>query len=161
MNNSNKLNIKEKNDTINNIKPNKDSISSLNEVIASQKAEINNLKENVNDSKKIIDQQKNEIMNLKKKIEEINNNSSLSENFNRNELMCINFTSMDQKINYAIPCVGNDIFATIEEKLYQEYPEYRKTNNTFLANGVEILRFQTISENKIGNGKPVLLIVPS
>ena len=47
MNNSNKLNIKEKNDTINNIKPNKDSISSLNEVIASQKAEINNLKENV------------------------------------------------------------------------------------------------------------------
>ena len=86
MNNSNKLNIKEKNDTINNIKPNKDSISSLNEVIASQKAEINNLKEKVNDSKKIIDQQKNEIMNLKKKIEEINNNSSPSENFNRNEL---------------------------------------------------------------------------
>lgn len=161
MNNSNKLNIKERNDTINKIEPKKNNNSSLNDVIASQKAIINNLNEKVNNSKKIIEQQNNEIMNLKKKIENINNNSSQSENLKRNELMCVNFISMDQKINYSIPCVGNDIFAMIEEKLYQEYPEYRKTNNTFLANGVEILRFQTISENKIGNGKPVILIVPA
>ena len=161
MNNSNKLNIKERNDTINKIEPKKNNNSSLNDVIASQKAIINNLNEKVNNSKKIIEQQNNEIMNLKKKIENINNNSSQSENLKRNELMCVNFISMDQKINYSIPCIGNDIFAMIEEKLYQEYPEYRKTNNTFWANGVEILRFQTISENKIGNGKPVILIVPA
>ena len=52
-------------------------------------------------------------------------------------------------------------FAEIEEKLYKQYPQYRETNNTFLANGKPVLRFKTIDENKIGNGLPVTLIVPS
>ena len=47
-----------------------------------------------------------------------------------------------------------------EEKLYKEYPEYRETNNRFLANGSEVLRFKTINENKIGSGKPIMLIKP-
>ena len=59
---------------------------------------------------------------------------------------------MDQKIHYPIPCLSTDIFAEIEEKLYKEYPEYRETNNFFIANGKEILRFKSISDNNIGNG---------
>jgi len=46
----------------------------------------------------------------------------------------------------------------VEEKLYQEYPEYRETNNTFLAQGKIILRFKTIDQNNIGTGKPVILV---
>ena len=49
----------------------------------------------------------------------------------------------------------------IEEKLYKQYPQYRETNNTFIANGTQVLRFKTIEQNKIGNGLPVTLIVPS
>ena len=49
----------------------------------------------------------------------------------------------------------------IEEKLYKQYPQYRETNNSFLANGTQVLRFKTIAENKIGNGLPVTLVVPS
>ena len=74
---------------------------------------------------------------------------------------CVNFISSDQTITYAIPCSGDDVFAEIEEILYREYPEYRETNNTFLANGKEILRFKTIDDNKIGTGKPIMLIKPS
>ncbi len=74
--------------------------------------------------------------------------------------MCVYFTSMDQKIHYPIPCIDTDIFAEIEEKLYKEYPEYRETNNYFISNGKQILRFKTISENNIGNGLPVMLFVP-
>ena len=49
------------------------------------------------------------------------------------------------------------IFATIEEKLYQNYPEYRKTNNIFIANGKSILKLKIIRENNLGAGKAVIL----
>jgi len=49
----------------------------------------------------------------------------------------------------------------VEEKLYKKFPEYRETNNCFLANGKEVLRFKTISENNIGNGLPVTMIIPN
>ena len=77
------------------------------------------------------------------------------------DIIVINFISGNQQImNYGVPCTKDNTFAEIEEKLYQEYPKYRETNNTFLANGSEVLRFKTIAENKIGNGLPVTLNVP-
>ena len=57
--------------------------------------------------------------------------------------------------------VKSNTFAEIEEKLYKQYPQYRETNNNFISNDKQILRFKTIDENKIGNGLPVTLIVPS
>ena len=56
-------------------------------------------------------------------------------NINRNQLLCINFTSNDHKINYAIPCIDTDTFAEVEEKLYLEFPDYKETNNCFQVNG--------------------------
>ena len=73
----------------------------------------------------------------------------------------VSIVSTDYSLFYSIPCSGNATFAEVEEKLYKEYPEYRETNNTFLANGTEILRFKTINDNKIGTGKPIMLIKPS
>ena len=88
-----------------------------------------------------------------------NNNSN--NYFNLNEMMCVNFISGDQQIHYAVPCLKSNTFAEVEEKLYQKFPVYRETNNNFIANGNLVLRFKTIGENKIGNGLPVTLIVPS
>ncbi len=73
----------------------------------------------------------------------------------------VTFISTDQSICYSVPCFAKNTFAEVEEKLYKEYPEFRETNNTFLANGKEILRFKTIEDNKIGNGKPIMLVVPN
>ena len=73
--------------------------------------------------------------------------------------MCVNFTSTDGNIHKAIPCIPCNTFAEVEEKLYKAFPEYREFNNTFLAHGSTILRFKTISENKIGDGFPVILNV--
>ena len=78
----------------------------------------------------------------------------------KDKITCVYFTSTDQKINYPIACLKTDIFAEIEEKLYKEYPEYRETNNNFLVNGMQVLRFKTIEQNKIHNGRPVMLIAP-
>ena len=91
----------------------------------------------------------------------ININNLNNPTINQNNDKCVTIISNDQQIIYGIPCPGNAIFAEIEEKLYKEYPEYRETNNIFLANGKEILRFKTINDNKIGTGKPIMLVKPS
>ena len=95
------------------------------------------------------------------KIEEerkIIDGNNLSQLYKMEEIISINFTSSDQKINYSLACDRNNIFAEIEEKLYKEYPEYRETNNYFLHEGKTFLRFKTLKENKIRPGVPIILI---
>ena len=76
-------------------------------------------------------------------------------------MMSIIFISKDSKLHYSIPCIKSDIFAHIEEKLYKQFPQYKETNNNFIVNGTTVLRFKTIAENKLVNGLPVTLVVPS
>ena len=64
-------------------------------------------------------------------------------------------------MHYAIAGEKDNTFAQIEEKLYQKFPEYRETNNIFVANGMQVLRFKTIEQNRICDGLPVTLLVPS
>ena len=74
-------------------------------------------------------------------------------------MIAISFISTDQKINkYPISCFKTDRFAEIEEKLYQEFEEFRETNNTFIVNGTTVLRFKKMSENNIKNGDTIQLI---
>ena len=75
--------------------------------------------------------------------------------------MCVHFISSDQNVHFSATCLKTNTFAEVEEKLYKQYPQYRETNNTFIGNGTQVLRFNTIDENKIGNGLSVKLIVPS
>ena len=76
----------------------------------------------------------------------------------QNQLTSVNFISTDQNINCSISCSENEVFALIEDRLYDKYPEYRKTNNYFIFQGKQILRFKTIAQNKIKIGLPVTLI---
>ena len=119
---------------------------------------INDLNNNIKNYQNIINQKDIELNNLKNQLLSNNNHNNY---FNLNEMMCVNFISGDQQIHYAVPCLKSNTFAEVEEKLYQKFPVYRETNNNFIANGNLVLRFKTIGENKIGNGLPVTLIVPS
>ena len=155
---------------INNIKS---ELSKANKIINNQKLKIQelenklntynntiiNLNNNITNYQNIINQKDIELNNLRTQL--LSNNNNIINNFNLNEMMCVNFISGDQNVHYAVPCLKSNTFAEVEEKLYQQYPAYRETNNNFIANGNLVLRFKTIGENKIGNGKPVTLIVPS
>ncbi len=150
--------------------------------------EINNLKEELIKKDKIIEEQNNKIKDLENQINSINLQSDelqhlknlISEKDNeleqlkkqlednkKNQIIvkdcdkCVNFTSQDQKVNFEISCSGESIFAQIEEQLYQKYPEYRDTNNTFLVNEKEVLHFKTINENNITNDTPIMLVTLS
>ena len=156
------------NDEINKLK---NELTKANKVIEQQKLTINELQNKLNNYNNIINNLNNDINNyrniISKKDIELNNyksqlnNNIPNNNVNYNNIMSVNFISSDQTVHYSVTCLKTNTFAEIEEKLYKQYPQYRETNNTFLANGMQVLRFKTIDENKIGNGLPVTLIVPS
>ena len=111
-------------------------------------------------------QKDNELNQLRMQMMNSNfNNLNLNVNNQQNNNIqnidkCVTFISNDQRICFAVPCSGNSTFAAVEEKLYQQFPEYRETNNSFLINGKQILRFKTINDNNAGTGFPVMLIKP-
>ena len=154
------------------IKELKEKLNKANKVIENQKIEIQELKNKINSFKNInnnseiknlkneIDIRNDQINKLKEQLQNINLKNK-DEQIYLKDMKSVTFTSTDQQLCYSIPCSGNETFAEIEEKLYKEYPKYREANNTFLANGKEILRFKTINDNKIGTGKPVTLATPS
>ena len=156
--------------------------------IKNNSEQIDKLKEDLNEAKKIIEQQKLTIIDLQNKLNSNNNiinnyqniinqnnielnnlrlqlnNISIKNNntntIGKNETVVVNFILSDKNANYAIAAEKNNIFAEIEEKLYKQYPQFRETNNFFIANGAPILRFKTIGQNNIMSGTPVTLLVP-
>jgi len=104
--------------------------------------EINNLRQ-------IIIQKDKEINELKLKIP--------NEYVKMKNIMVINFLSTDQNIRCGIPCLANDTIAEVEEKLYQQFNEFRNTNNILLSGGNIILRFKKVRENNIHNGDTILI----
>ena len=105
----------------------------------------------------------NTINNLNNELNNLKNNLSRNNNdyVNYSKIMVVNFISGDGKINCGIKCLKNDIFAVVEEKLYQQYNEYRENNNNiFLAGGRIIYRFKTMSENNIKNNDRIQLQIP-
>jgi len=134
--NNEKIKVKELNDKIK-IYENSNNeyikkIKELEELIKSKNLEINNLKNN-NDTNKIV--------NLKSK----------------EEIIAIFFTSVDQNIYRPISCKNTDIFAKIEEKIYNEYPEYKDYNTYLTINGNIINRLKTLEENGIKDGNIIIV----
>ena len=102
----------------------------------------------------IIDNKNNEINKLKTE----SSNYIFQNILPGEEIIAVLFTSSDQKINYPIPCKNTTLFVRVEEQLYEEFPEYKETDNYFLVDGRKVNRFKTIKENNIKKGKPIMLI---
>ena len=137
----------------------KNELSKANKRIEQQKLIINNLRNKLNNYNIEINNLNNDINNNKPQLNK-NINSKLQNNANLNDIVNVNFISTGQNIHFSIDCTKNTIFAELEEKLYKYYPEYRETNNIFIANGGIILRFKTLAENNIVNDSPITLVEP-
>ena len=73
------------------------------------------------------------------------------------KLMSVIFTTLDQKFHYSIICKNTDIFNTIENKLYDAFPEYSETENYFFVNGGKINKAKSLEYNKIKNNDLIIL----
>jgi len=69
----------------------------------------------------------------------------------------IKFTSVNQKIDFSIKCNDKDKFYKIEDILYEQYPEYRDSENYFICNGKKINKYRSLGENDIKNGSIIIL----
>ena len=72
-------------------------------------------------------------------------------------LISIKFISCDKNINFSTLAKLNDNFSKIENNLYNNYPNYKETENCFLVNGNRINRYKTIEENKIKDNDIITL----
>jgi hypothetical protein len=61
--------------------------------------------------------------------------------------------------NYAMTCKNTDLFVTLEEKLYNDYPKYKDYDTFFQVNTRKIKRFKTIEENNIKNNDIISIFI--
>ena len=135
----------------------------LNEIL---KSNLNNEKLKNIDLQNKIDKQINIIHNNDSKIIDLYARiDDLKEKLSRypfelkkdEKMISVIFTSDDQKIHFSVICKNTEKFNRLEEKLYNDYPEYSETNNYFVVNGNRIQKFKTLDENNIRNSDIIIL----
>jgi hypothetical protein len=122
---------------------------------------IQNLKNKIKSLEKELNKKNEEIQQL---LSQNNNNQGKYKITSINpgeEIMCINFVSMsNQDINnYGLVCKNTDLFIRAEERLYEDFPQFKKYETYFEANGKRIKRFQTLSENNIKDKNVINLFI--
>ena len=67
------------------------------------------------------------------------------------KVISINFVSMGNNDigHFSLACKNKDLFIWEEERLYENFPYYKKVETYFEANGKRIKRFQTLDKNGI------------
>ena len=135
----------------------------LNEIL---KSNLNNEKLKNIDLQNKIDKQINIIHNNDSKINDLYARiDDLKEKLSRypfelkkdEKMISVIFTSDDQKIHFSVICKNTEKFNKLEDKLYNDYPEYSEINNYFSVNGNRIQKFKTLDENNIRNSDIIIL----
>ena len=67
------------------------------------------------------------------------------------EIISVNFVSMGNNDigHYSLICKNTDLFVRLEERLYEDFPEFKNYETYFEVKTKRIKRFKTIDENKI------------
>jgi len=88
-------------------------------------------------------------------------NSQNDELNDKGKILAINFVSMgSQDIgHYNIICKTTDLFVRVEERLYEDFPQFKEFDNYFQVKTRRIKRFKTIEENNIQNNDLVNIFI--
>jgi len=132
-------------------------ILQLEKELDDERKMVKTLKEKINSSN--IQQLQNSLDLKNKEIEELKLKDNPIYNIKSGEqLYSVNFASVDQKIvHYSIIGKNTDKFVRLEEKIYEDYPEYKDEETYFMKNGEKIKRFKTLDENNIKNNDILML----
>ena len=65
--------------------------------------------------------------------------------------MALNFVSMGNQdiMNYNLICKNIDLFIRLEERLYEDFPQFKEYETYFEVKTRRIKRFKTLKENNI------------
>ena len=95
-------------------------------------------------------------LNNPKDKSELDNNNKKSES---EKIISVLFMTQGNQdiINYSMACKTTDLFSSLEERLYQDYPNYRNIEKIFMVNTNRISRNKTLEENNIKNNDIISL----
>ena len=102
---------------------------------------------------------------MEEKINALNNPKDKSELDNNNKksesgkIISVLFMTQGNQdiINYSMACRTTDLFSSLEERLYQDFPKYRNVDKIFMVSTNRISRDKTLEENKIENNDIICL----
>ena len=99
----------------------------------------------------------NALNNPKDKSELDNNN--VNEKSESGKIISVLFMTQGNQdiINYSMVCRTTDLFSSLEERLYQDFPNYRNVDKVFKVNTNTIFRDKTLEENNIKNNDIICL----
>ena len=147
--------------------------------ISNLKNYIKELERKLKEKENIINEEKIENEKLINKIKFFENNSNnyslsdrileLDKELNKfksyclspgQKLISIKFISTDQMINnYTIIAKNDDKFSKIEDILYEQYPNYKESDNYFILKGNKIKRNKTLEDNNINDNDIIMLSI--
>ena len=146
-------------DLLNEIKILKNEINQLNQDKKSLEEQLN-IEKNKN---KLLTEQNNILKSyLKVKDNEIQINSKILNynNFkgeNGEKLFNINFMPLDKSFIRPIICEHTDTLVTLEQKIYDEYPQLKEYNTYLTVGGEPKKRFKTLDENGIKDNSIIVI----
>ena len=115
-------------------------------IIESNKKGINKLKEYINN----LDKEQEEHYN---KLIIANQKYNLSENENLINLIIM---TEDEKVIFPLICKDVNMFIIIEEKFYEEFPEYSEKKGKFFCNNILLDKDKTLKDCKIKNNNIII-----
>ena len=59
--------------------------------------------------------------------------------------------------NYSMACRPTDLFSSLEERLYKDFPKYKNIKKIFMVHAKRILESKTLEENSIRNNDIISL----
>ena len=157
---------------INNLKQQLNEEKKKNEILSNENKKLKSIITNLNDEINKLKQyeQKNRLLQeeINKKNIEIqkyksDNNKDFDEGITSvkpgEKIISINFVSMgNQDIgHYSLVCKNTELFVRLEERLYDDFPQFKNYETYFEKNTKRIKRFKTLDENQIKN-KDVITI---
>ena len=126
----------------------------LKEKINKLNIEINKIEEFKNKIIKLeneLNKKNNEIQQLLIKNNNIQGKYKITTINPGEEIISINFVSMGNQdiMNYSLVCKNVDLFVRLEERLYEDFPQFKEYETYFEVNGKRIKRFKTLEQNNI------------
>ena len=124
--------------------------------------EINKLKENKKQLENELNNKNKAIQNYISEINDLKENKNQITNIKPGEkAFSVLFMTQgsDDIYNYSMICKNTELFVRLEERLYDDFPQFKKKETIFMVDARRILRFQTLDENKIKRNDIISLFV--
>ena len=154
--NKNNILIERINELEKELRKEKENNIKLNDIIKKYKEEEKakiNWKSQIESLKQKLFEKDNEIDELKTKLSRFP--FELNE---REKIICVNFNVNDESIkNYSIICKNTHIFKIIENKFYEDFPEFFNSDNNFLVEGIKIDKNKSLEENNIHHNDVIII----